>query len=171
VNEPIDRQDRPPKPGPAFEIVRLRASQRIVISCLGELWGVYTHWNGRCSEPCFKDHKKCPGHRRGLPRRWKGYLHASNHVNWEEFFLELTPLAASCLLAQCPKQVPLRGQQLEIVRGKGDRARLAVTVLPSHGPGVQLPKAKDPYPLLAKLWGIDDSAELFGGETDLPMET
>ena len=168
MSEAIDRDDSPPRPGPEMEIKRLRANQSLSVTLLSALWGVWTHWNGRCSEPCYKDHKKCAGHRKGYPRRWKGYIHAIDHASREEIFVELTPLACQCLLRQLGSATRLRGQVVRIKRLGGDRARLEVFVMPPHPEHLQLPKEKDPYPILAKLWGIADGEALFGGSDDIP---
>jgi hypothetical protein len=152
---PLNRQDRPPRPGPEIEVLRIKAGatgQCIILS--ESLWGVWTHWNGRASEPCYSEKKDCSGCKRGYPKRWKGYLHVWDCFARREAFLELTPQSADHVLCQAGAD-SLRGYRFQFQRGKGDKARLTVTLLPS----VQLqnmPEPKDPYKVLAYLWNIDE---------------
>lgn len=162
----LDRDDRPPRSGPAFEIKRLKAHAAIHICILAPIWATWTHWNGRSSEPCFKDHKQCNGHKRGYPRRWKGYVHCVDTATGDEVFLELTPLACHGLLAQLGRNTPLRGQRMRVKRGGGDRARLEIVVSPPHPEPDTLPAPKTPFFVLCKLWGLDREDSLDGGKAD-----
>jgi len=158
----INRQDRPPVGGPEMLVLRLKANQSLDAICISpSLWGCYTHWNGRCSEPCFGEKAKCPGHKRGLPVRWKGYLHVWDCRKKRQCFVELTPTSADDLLGQVGDGVILRGMRFVLTRQSGDKARLTVSVLEGERYAVdvgKLPTPKDPFKTLAKLWGIDDSA-------------
>jgi hypothetical protein len=165
----LRRQDRPPKPGPEMRIRRLKASQKIVATVLNDLWGCWTHWAGNRSEPCLGDKKTCPGHKRGLPARWKGYLHILDHNNREESFLELTPTAATQLFDQLGTESPLRGNRIQVERMAGDKARMRITVLTAHLSDVQLPPAKDPYKTLCSLWGVSDVSLEKPGQPTLPL--
>lgn len=147
----------PPRPGPELRLVRLREKERGTFVVLGPLWGCYTHWNGQRSEPCFGDSKSCPGHRRGLPVRWKGYLHVIWTEKREECFLEVTPLAAGDLLNVIGgKDAPMRGVRVQIERGAGNKARLRVTLLPAMPKTDHLPQSKDPEEILKDLWNRND---------------
>lgn len=169
---PINRANEPPRPGPEMQVVRLKAGQELHATVLSDaLWGCYVHWNGSRSEPCYADKKQCPGHKRGLPLRWKGYLHVVDNHRQTECFLELTPLAADQLIAQVGTGEPLRGQRLSMRRMSGDKARLKVTLLAHHTAvsKAELPRAKDPYATLVKLWGIADIGGDYLGGSSIPM--
>src|SRR5215475_9487323 len=65
---------KPPKPGPAFEIVRLRAGQRLEGFILSDtLYGFLTHWIKRgkkgFSVECTKGKKACYCEKEELPTR------------------------------------------------------------------------------------------------------
>ena len=165
---PLDRLDQPPKPGPEIEIRRLRKNESVCFTIMGALEGVYTHWNGMRSEPCFANHRECPGHLKALPRRWKGYIHVHDDRLREEQFLELTPLAAKCLLNSVGHGTVLRGIRLTVTRLNGNKARLTVAVLESVQRGVVMPAPKSVYPVLANLWNLPEGKDLWGGDSGLP---
>lgn len=156
---PLRRQDAPPKSGPDIFVRRLRAAEKLTVQLISpSLWGCWVHWAGDHSEPCLEDKKKCPGHARGLPVKWKGYLHVINLHNRREEFLEMTPYSANMMLDQVEADVPLRGYRLQCERGKGDKARVKVLVLPCLTEASGLPQPVDPYKTLCNLWscqGID----------------
>lgn len=169
---PINREDRPPRPGPEMQIVRLKSGQELHCTVISPaLWGCYVHWAGNRSEPCYADKQKCPGHKKGLPIRWKGYIHVIDNHKQKECFLELTPLSADQLLGQIGSGEPLRGQRLSVRRMAGDKARLKVSLLAHHTAvsSAELPLAKDPYKTLAKLWGISDIGGDYLGGAAIPM--
>jgi hypothetical protein len=148
-------QHTPPAPGPEIPIERVRANdQRCYVVLSPALWGVWTHWAGDRSMPCWSERKDCDGCKRGLPRRWKGYLHCWNRQTGREAFAELTPLSAENLLAQVPDGAALRGLRLTLKRTAAKNGRLLVLL----DPGVQaIPRgieAKDPCGVLCKLWGV-----------------
>lgn len=165
--EPLDRQDQPPRSGPAIEIRRLRAGGAATLLCLTNLQGFWTHWNGLRSEPCFRDHSKCPGHLRQLPRRWKGYVHSFDVFDRVDFFQELTPLAVEQIQRVVGKATPLKAMRLSLKRGNGDRTRLKVEVVRMEERLDGLPAGKDVWPVLAKLWGLIGTQEN-PFSTDLP---
>lgn len=167
MNE-LDRDDCPPRPGPAIEIRRLRKSEACTATFLSVLQGFWTHWNGMRSEPCFRNHKECPGHLQQHPRRWKGYIHIHDDKLREEQFLELTPIAAKSLLNIVGLNTTLRGQRAMIQRMNGNKARLTVQLLTPVGPGIIMPAAKDVYPILANLWHLPEGKDLWGGDSDIP---
>lgn len=164
----LRRQNLPPKSGPEIFVRRLRAAEKLTVQVLSRsLWGCYVHWAGDHSEPCLEDAKKCPGHARGLPVKWKGYLHVMNLHNRRAEFLEFTPFSANQIIDQVDTAQPLRGYRLQCERGKGDKARVKVVVLPCLNMEVVLPDEIDPYKTLCKLWscqGID--LKLYTGNSD-----
>lgn len=168
---PLNRQDRPPRGGPEMLVLRLKAGVTKLFAILSpSLWGVWTHWAGSKSEPCFQDKKSCSGCKRGLPKRWKGYLHCWDYHDKREVFFELTPLAADAILEQCGEDAPLRGNRIQVVRGAGDKARLKVTVLSAVPRDQVLPEAKDPAKTLSKLWGMDDVVAYPQQPTAIPID-
>jgi hypothetical protein len=167
----IRRDDVPPRPGPELWIRRLKKSQKVVATVLGEHhFGFWLHWNGRTTEPCFTDKKKCPGHLRQLAMKWMAYLHIYDHHKREQCFLELTAPVVEMIWSQMGQIKTLRGQRVEFVRGEGDKSRMKCTVLISHPDELGLPPARDPIETLSKLWNLPEGKKLEGGGTDVPDE-
>ena len=157
----FNRSDRPPRSGPEMLIRRLKASQSIHCTVLSQsLWGVWTHWNGARSEPCYAEKKECPGCKRGLPKRWKGYLHVVDNMANSTMFLELTPSAAEKILAVLGEADSLRGNRMKVARLAGDKARLVVELMLPFKDVDSLPKSQDPYCTLKKLWGIEEKSPM-----------
>lgn len=149
-------------------IHRLRAAERLDCTILSpSVWGVWTHWNGVKSEGCYGEQKNdCDGCKRGLPRRWKGYLHVVSHATRTEFFLELTPLVDDMIKHHAPTGQALRGMMFRFERLKGDKARVRVTYSGCDHSGNALPKHEDPERVLRTLWGefqvvTDDQDDAF----------
>jgi hypothetical protein len=150
-------QSTPPPHGPERFIRRLAAGQRLYVTVLSRsLWGVWTHWFGAKSGPCYRDKKSCDGCKRGFPARWKGFLCCLNLENKHVEFCELTPLAAENLLAQVPKGQSLRGLRLTLERGKGDKARLKCIITGVALNQCDLPKEETPEKTLVALWGTPE---------------
>lgn len=151
----VYRQNTPPAPGPEFRIVRLRANEELTFLCASrEPWGFWTHWLSNRSSPCFKSKKTCPGCRLGAPSRWKGYLFIVDQELKRECYLEVTPQAARSLMDQMQPGQKLRGLHLRVRRMGGDRARLKVQQLSNRDFSENMVEDRDPFPTLAKLWGI-----------------
>jgi len=155
----LDRGEDAPRAGPDIWVRRLAAGESAAFAiCSPAIWQFWVHWAGNHSEPCFKDHKKCPGHRKGLPRRWKGYLYIVNHTARRCEFLEITPAGSEQLISLCGDKHSFRGKRFTATRGKGDKARVAYGVLPEwqQFTSSKLPQDKDPVKTLMKLWGFED---------------
>lgn len=154
----LNRDDRPPKPGPALPIRRVKADSVAVYTCFSRaIWGCWTHWNGSCTEPCMKNKSRCNGCRRGMPKRWKCYLHVWDHWHEDECFNELTPLATRMLESLVGIGHTLRGIVYKAKRSKGaNNGRLTVTVEDSPVNQSKLFEPKDPMITLRKLWGLGD---------------
>jgi hypothetical protein len=167
--EKFNRQNVPPRPGPKIEIRRLRAGQTSTVVILSKsVWGVWTHWNGKVTEPCYEEKKKCPGCKKGLPKRWKGYLHCYDFNRRDECFVELTPISADAMACQVQAGDSLRGYRFRLQRANGDKARLSVTLLPSVEIP-DLPAEKDVQVVLCRLWELDGSVAVQEGTTNLPF--
>lgn len=159
-------QSIPPLPGPTMRIERIGAGSRWTVCLLGPLWGVWTHWHGEAkrSQGCYGDQSDdCEGCKRGLPRRWKGYLHVIHLEAGEECFVEITPVIAQALACQIPRDIPYRGNRLTIKRGAGLKARLEATLLPAERNIELLPASKDPEAILKALWSEEFRLRKRGG--------
>lgn len=162
----------PPAPGPDMEIRRLKAGQKITFTVYSsQFWGVWVHWNGSRTEPCFEDVKRCPGHLRQLPLRWKGYLHGFEHERSRDIFLEFTALAAQQLLSFFDSDALLRGKRFNIMRMQGDKSRLRVQPLATVEHASSLPDGKSPLDVLSKLWVLPQGKHLNGGPANLPSHS
>jgi hypothetical protein len=159
MGEDLNRQDTPPKPGPARPIIRVQGDEPTIVHIASNrLWGVWTHWDGHRSQPCFQANEECEGCKKGHPKRWKGYLHAWSVKLKREIFLELTPTTAENLLAQLPNGQDLRGLWIKCSRVNGQRqARIKVEIIepPNSWPTMKMP-LKDPRETLDLLWGLND---------------
>lgn len=149
------RDDSPPKSGPMLKIFRLKSNKGGTFGVFGSrIHGFWTHWSGRCSEPCTDPVSECIGHKQEWSLRWKGYLHVYFSERSEEGFLELTPIAADDLLLQVGGESELRGSRITVQRGGGDKSRLKVGIMPrwKSYTGTDVPPEKDPEETLKKLW-------------------
>lgn len=153
----LRRQNTPPKPGPACEILRLNGPERRTFYVLSEsVWGVWTHWDSRSkrSVPCTGESAAdCEGHKNQMPSRWKGYLCVLDVFRGRVAFLELTPGGAAQLALQTKTNESLRGSVLIGSRtsaGKGSRVRFEVQSYVRDDE--ILPPARDPEEYLRALW-------------------
>jgi hypothetical protein len=154
----LDRSGRPSQSGPGIWVRRLKANEHANFVILGNhVEDYWTHWDGENTVPCITPHEMCPGHKQGWPRRYKGFLHVWDTQRRLENFLELTPVAVTCLLEALPPEQKLRGIRLSVKRGAGKKARLVCTVWQgvSHEEMDQLPQPKCPTTDVLKLWKVD----------------
>jgi len=148
-----------PRPGPSFEIVRLKAGMALDgFICSDQLWGYMTHWivRGRkgFSVECTKGKKTCRCESDELPTRWKGYFHCWDVRRSREVFLEITPFVADELLKNVQGRESFRGLKFKATRGRGaDNSRLNLTIYP-YQTSENLPASKDPRPYLEALWAL-----------------
>lgn len=156
---PLDRPSSLPAGGPEVWVRRLEANEDLnFVSASPSFWLVYCHWAGDHSLPCYRDHKKCPGHRMGLPRRVRAYLYGWNEKARAYEFLELPPSAANEVQGFAMEGETLRGKRIHLKRGNGIKSRIR-TALVGMATGENLAKLaadKDPAHTLVKLWGIED---------------
>lgn len=153
----VNRQNKAPRPGPELEILRIVDTRIRNFTILAEgVQGIWTHWNGKASEPCYVPVESCDGCKKGTPRRWKGYLHVIDHELRKEGFLEITPTAADTLKHYLPKEVSLRTVRISLCRSSNSpKGRLRCTVNDALQTSEQLPKERDPMETLSKLWKMD----------------
>lgn len=158
--QPLDRDEEAPRAGPELWVRRLIKNESITFcSCSQSVWKFWIHWDpdSRKSSPCFKNHKQCPGHRRGLARKWRGYLFGCNETARRYEFLEITPATMETLNAMVGFLSNFRGQRWTLKRGDADTARIKVTSLQAlafdrvH----DFPEDKDPQETLLRLWGYE----------------
>jgi len=169
---PLDRPDSLGKTGPEIWVRRLKANEEInFYSASPKFWLLWVHWAGDHSEPCFKDHKKCPGHRNGLPRRKRAFLYGWNAKSKQMEFLELPPQAAADTEALFMGPETLRGKLLRFKRGAGPKSRITphLVSLMSEDQLTKLPADKDPGPTIVKLWGIEDMPDGAAAKPTIPF--
>jgi len=163
--------DKPEKSGPGIWVRRLKASEAVHVTVYSNaLQGVWIHWNGHTSEPCYSPVRECPGHRRNLPAKQRFYMHVFNHHKRREEFIELPAGAAENVLEFFPQGMTLRGCRLTLTRGGGAKAHLKVEVLPPIDTTVSgpLPQAKDVHETLCQLWNLDPKLFRWNQDTDVP---
>jgi len=168
----LNRNNTPPTGGPEIWVRRLVKSEQVTVGIVSPcFWGFMVHWAGNRSEPCLKETKTCPGHRRGLPLKWKGYLYVHNLQKRRYEFLEFPPGAATELLESFPKGSTLRGEVIQVQRMAGDNARLRVTIETHKWAEQQIaiPQDKDPAETLCKLWGLDPTQVNLNGDNEVPL--
>jgi hypothetical protein len=118
-------------------------------------WGQDTHWDGRRTEECLKAKKlDCPGCKRGLPGRFKAYLHVNNGTKTWDGFIELTQAAWEQIITQVETKVSLRGLMFRVRKTSGGaKGRYVIEVMERVLDPEELQQAEDPYPTLRFLWG------------------
>jgi len=150
----VRRDDRGPKAGPDYPIIRvIRPGFQIFRCCQKFIYGCWTHWDGQQSIPCTGENQECHGHSTGLPLRWKGFLHVFGGDNNVEGFLEITPSGRDQIWTQMGEKTSLRGLRLKVTRGAGGKkSRLRIEVMPDIANGEGLVEEKDPWITLGPLW-------------------
>jgi len=161
----LARQDTPPRPGPNLPLIRIKSAEPKAFIILGSgIRGQWTHWNGKASEPCYEPKEECNGCRRGLPRRWKGYIHVYTVAEKKEGFVEVTPTAADILKHFLPADASYRGECIMLNRSSNsEKGRLKCSVHAPYANVASLPAERDPLETLAKLWKLDSDVDDEGG--------
>lgn len=146
-------------------ILRLKANQTCSFTIYSRGWfKIRVHWNGKKSEPHFKQEHLCPGCLGHKPLRWKAYLHCFWHEQGQEVFVEFTPHSHVSLETQLLGGASLRGNRFQMKRGKTDNAKLIVTMLTADPSPERLPPEKDPQKSILALWGISPNDPRGGRE-------
>lgn len=144
----------PPAPVARMDVIRVTSAESVQFVILSaSVWGQGVHWSGSRTMECAKEKRlDCEGCKRGLPWKWKGYLHVTDGKGWSGF-LELTPTACKLIETQVGNTSCLRGVIFKIRRTKGGaKGRYIVEVLERRLPDEELPADKDPYATLKYLW-------------------
>lgn len=147
----------PPSEPRTIVLVRLKAGDSLTCRILSkQIWGIWTHWDGKKSYPCVLGAGACKGCRTQDPKRWKGFLHVLNVANRREMIIEVTAFAFSQFLDQLTKEREnLRGLRVLFERAKGsDNGRLRMSLLASETGFLELPVESAPSWTLMKLWKI-----------------
>ncbi len=152
----------PPVHTKTLHLQRIKRGQVVVCTVLSHmLTGVWTHWTGTRTTPCYFHEPTCPGCATQSPRRWKGYLHCWNPSTNSNGIIELTPAAATELLNALPPKSSLRGLQIRLERTKGaNNGRLSCSVIGRHPDPDSIPKECAAWPTLSHIWGDDKQPPL-----------
>jgi hypothetical protein len=149
----LNRQDYPPSAGPEIWIKRLKANETFHARIISpQFWGLWIHWYGRHTEPCLKDRQECPGCKAEAIRKWKGYLHVISVATARQWFYEATPFVAKQITGQIAVNASLCGMRVEVVRGKGDKARCYAILKEPFPHMPPLPAVREPRETLEILW-------------------
>jgi len=152
-------EDRPPSNNKGLPLLRIKDPNVHLFTILSNrVFGVWTHWNGHQSIPCWKTDEPCRGCQKGLPARWKGYLYVMDHRAGGEGFLELTPRCVESLENLVADIRQLRGERVQVRRtSRGNHGRLELEVLAKIGNLPATLAARSPLETLGKLWGLSAS--------------
>jgi hypothetical protein len=151
----LDVLDEIPASGPEMFIQRLKANQSFTYTIFSkDLTKINVHWAGNKSAPHYKQEDRCPGCISRQPKRFKAYLHCFCHEMGQEVFLELTAHSAKSLETQLGKGTVMRGNRIQVKRGKTDNGRLTITLLTAVQDASILGSEKDPIASLMALWGV-----------------
>ena len=171
----LDRCDKPERKAEVLWIETVKGNERqkfIVYS--PSIFGVYQHWTGKRTVPCFKNRDHCPGGHKEGNRKWRAYVHAWSFKRSEPVFIQLTDEAVNKWYRQISKGLTLRGQIIYVIRSEKDNGRLHVEVDPNvHPDPKRLPPEVDPLPSLWRMWAIEPStmqlnSSLVSGPDDIP---
>jgi hypothetical protein len=152
----------PPKGPPPLEVRRIKAHRMnpyhfVVLS--PAFWGLYTHWTGNHSHPCFKTKEKCAGCKLKCGRKWLGYLHCVDEDN-KHCLVEFTKRAANMLLDSVPAGRILRGIRVAMQRTEGGKnGRLCARMIGIVASPERLPAAQDPEYTMGIVYGILDDLD------------
>lgn len=145
----------------------------LAVIALDDFVGVFVHWLGDRTQPCFGD--QCYWCPRKVPRRWRGYFAALLKGASFPCIAQLTPAAARRLRESVPDGEPLRGAQLHLFRESNDRSSPMGLRFYGFVPVTDpLPMPPDVRRFLLHLWGIQSPVAGFPMEdipTDLPARS
>lgn len=147
----------PSAPGIETEVVRITSVDRRHFYLVShEPWCAYFHWNGaslKCDDP-----EKCDKCEKGMPRKWRAYIHALEQLGTVQrsVILEITHMCTVILDVQLCGQ-PWRGSYCVLSKTKGGKhGRFVVEVMPRRIDANTLPNEINPAPILEKLWAMND---------------
>lgn len=162
--------DNIPKQGPEIFIKRLKGGEQFHITIYGsKIRGMWVHYNAASNRSEAHYEEGCQACTKGIPKRWKGFLHGYISQSKQEVFLELTPSSASAVMAQLDFASQLRGTVLHVKRSPAANGRIAVQVHSRVPDEKILLREKDPRRSIMKLWGIPE--ETIDSVLGAPEET
>jgi hypothetical protein len=157
-SKPCRRAERPPpRRGPELRVERVRGGDNwsvvILSTALYQCW-IHYDPSTRRSQKCTSTGDDCEGHKRGLPMKYRAYLHAHGGRNNEQHFLELTEECARRFLEKVGEDTDLRGLRVKFIRTTKSNGRLFCEVDPYVSPldPRKLPTEVCPESSLEWLW-------------------
>lgn len=149
--------DDVPKLGVEVYVFRMPKERTLTFTAWGDtIRGFDVHWLGDRTAMHFEPAAECEHCLKNLPSKWKGYLHVFCVELRQEVFLEFTKVTANGFKLQVPNSEHLRGCVFQIKRGKSANSRMDIRMLSPLAPDVVLPPAKDPRPVILKLYGYSE---------------
>lgn len=163
----LRQQHTPPSPGPNLPLIRIVDTHiHTFVILAAQIFGQWTHWDHKAakgkgaSSPCFEPKEECPGCKRSLPERWKGYLHVFNLHTRVDGFLELTPTAAKVVTSALVGVDTYRGVRINVTRSSNsNQGRLRLTVLDAVRDMSPFPSERSPEETLCKLWKLENEID------------
>lgn len=155
------QDDTPPGVKRSVNVRKVNATDQFAaVVCGHKIYGHWTHWIGK-TIPHIEPRERCSGCRseKLAPLRWYGFLHCCDDQLKDEFFLEITDLAAQSIHEVIGvKEEGLwrvkTGARLLIRRENyKKRAPILCDFLGMYEGEKPLPDRKNPSPTLSKLWG------------------
>jgi hypothetical protein len=149
----VFRSPVPPKPSMQLWVRRLKEGERAIVVCLSEYcMGYRLHWTGRRTVPCIDPVEVCSGCARGLPVKWKAYLHVYHIDARRQEILEI-PESTWRKLSHMPcYDNRMRGAVLGFARQQSKRGTIGVWNEVSYLDLGPMPPAKDILPDLMHFW-------------------
>jgi len=146
-------------------VERAKVGQPLTIAPRGPWRGLYAHYNGKRSVPCFGN--DCPNHTK--EPIWYGFmpvvLISQDALGMRQAIAELTEHAAAKLVG-----VQLRGIVLKLFRAKLNKeSAVDVDFLPETVREASLPPSFDVAPILSRLYRSDRPLPLDAQAPPFPM--
>lgn len=159
----FSRSNVPPPPKDVIWVARIKPMTREKFTVYSPaLWGVWTHWTGKLTQPCYADHQFCHQGHKEETLRWKAYVFGWSFERNRQEFLELTAGACDHWLSQLAPGVSLRGMTIEVYRDKRQKGPLLVQVAPHVKRDCStLPPDRNPEKSLLRLWKVPDIVQAF----------
>lgn len=149
--------DTIPNMGVEVYVYRMQADRTLTFTSWGDvIRGFDVHWLGDRTAMHFEPAAECEHCLKNLPSKWKGYAHVYCSEMKQELFLEFTKTTANSFKSQVPNPEHLRGCVFQMRRGKAANSRMDIRIMAPVLPDVSLPPAKDPRPVILRLYGYSD---------------
>jgi hypothetical protein len=150
----VFRSAVPPTLDGTLWIRRLAAGEKAEVIVYSEqAIGYRFHWSGRRTTACIDPVEECSGCTRGLPVKWKAYLHVGNLAERRQEILEVPESTWRRMSLLACFATHLRGSTLLFKRDGNKRGRISVSELPNYAGQFKLVPAIDPLPTVLKFLG------------------